>query len=145
MVGCDDFGYPDGPVAGLNGGDGFDFDNDLFVNTFIGHTTSAAAWTGSGQIVSGTFQTNNNTAFRRHEAPVELDGAVFGGADYDAEVIYFRVDITRDAGVVWSGISSYNGTSESVFWQEHGRQRVDVQNPRLLPGGRRIFNRHPRR
>ncbi len=128
LIGADDFsGYADGPVADLAGGTGFDFDNTLVNDAFIGHTGSNSDYDvvfGAPTVSGGALITNNSGAKREFNGPGE--GVVVNGDEWsgrfnqdpggsDAQVVYFRADMTRSAGASWSGISAYDFGSERTF------------------------------
>lgn len=126
LIGADDFSYDDGAVADRSGGSGFDFDNSLTNNTFVGHTLTDSDWDlvfgNSPTVTGGKLVTQEGGAKREFNGPGEGGGA---NADErlgavnpvtDAKAVYLRADITRSAGAAWSGVSSYDFGAERVFF-----------------------------
>lgn len=126
IIGAENFSYDDGPVAGLNGGNGFDFDNSTTPDAFIGHMLMTSDWNdqfGTSLIVSGKLRTMESGAKREFNGPGQ--GATVGGDEYTGAVndaatsashkVYFRADLTRQAGATWSGISSFDFGIERSF------------------------------
>ena len=126
LIGADDFSYDDGAVADRSGGSGFDFDNSLTNNTFIGHTLTDSDWDlvygNAPTVTGGKLLTQEGAAKREFNGPGEGDtangdeplGAVNPATD--AKAVYLRADISRSAGVVWSGVSSYDFGNERAFF-----------------------------
>ena len=128
LVGADDFNsYADGPIAGVAGGSGFDFDNTLVNDPFIGHTGTASDYddvAAGSTVVGGRLTTLNSSVKREFNGPGE--GVVTNGDEWsgrfngdaasaDSQVLYFRADLTRGAGATWSGISAYDFGAERTF------------------------------
>jgi hypothetical protein len=113
LVGIEDFGYPDGPVAGLAGGTYFDHDNWLFNGAFIGHTGTTSDWDGTGSVAGGRLVTRETHAFRdfngategpgSNEEPTDARaGAINDDDNFAASVAYFKATLTRRAGALHS-------------------------------------------
>lgn len=113
LIGTDSFAYADGPVAGLTGGQYFDYENWLFNGPFIGHTGGIADWDGTANIVNAHLVTRETVAFRDFNGPEEgagsneaptgaRMGAVNADGNHDAGVVYFKTTMTRRAGAVLS-------------------------------------------
>jgi hypothetical protein len=128
LVGADDFSdKTDGPAAGATGGQGFDFDNTLANDGFIGHTGTASDYDDVGGVssfVGGKLRTQESSVKREFNGPGE--GAVVNGDEWsgrfnsdpassDSQVVYFRADLTRGADSTWSGISAYDFGTERAF------------------------------
>lgn len=128
LVGTDDFdSYADGPAVDAAGGTGFDFDNTLLNDAFIGHTGTASDYDDvavGSTLVGGRLATLNSSVKREFNGPGE--GNVENGDEWsgrfngdpgssDSQVLYFRADLTRGAGTTWSGISAYDFGSERTF------------------------------
>jgi len=113
-IGRDDFNaYANGVVANLNGGVGFDYDILTSNGPFVGHTTRVAAWqdrNGTGAaILGGKLQTNNNGATRGFHGVDAFFGNESAGSirlNSDAQVVYLRADLTRDASSLTSLLSA---------------------------------------
>ncbi|WP_052572718.1 hypothetical protein [Haloferula sp. BvORR071] len=129
LVGSDDFNsYPDGPVAGLTGGSGFDYDNTTADESFVGHDGPAATadWDdvfGASNVAGGKLVTLNSGAKREFNGPGEgatagsdeYKGAVNDTADTVGRTVYIRADMRRGAGATWSGISAFDFGTERAF------------------------------
>jgi hypothetical protein len=124
IVGIDYFDYPNGPAAGLGGGELFDFDNSLEGNTTFGHTGTDSDWTvtgGTPQIAGGHLVTTGGSGVKREfNGPVE--GNVFGSDEREgrfaggsSDVLYFRYLLQRGRNVEWSGLSLYDYGAEVCF------------------------------
>lgn len=129
LVGSDDFNsYADGPVAGLIGGNGFDYDNSNSDESFVGHNGAAntADWDdgfGTSTVAAGKLLTLDSGAKREFNGPSE--GQVIGGDEYTGAVndlantvgrtVYIRADLRRAAGTTWSGISTFDFGTERTF------------------------------
>lgn len=122
QFGAEQFSYPDGNIAGRNGGSGFNYDNfDQAV------TTTASDWDavfGAPVITGGKLLTNNSGAKREYNGDIEgvggggndgQDNHERSGAVRGTGRVFYRVDLTRGGGG-WSGISSYDFGTERVFF-----------------------------
>ena len=76
FIGSEFFLYENGPIAGKSGGNGFDYDNNLLANSFVGHTCIEATWSGSANILAGNLRTENTNAFRPLNGSNIDDGAI---------------------------------------------------------------------
>ena len=117
FIGSEFFLYENGPIAGKSGGNGFDYDNNLLANSFVGHTCIEATWSGSANILAGNLRTENTNAFRPLNGSNIDDGAISTvvGAS-NREIIYAKVEMTRNSGASWGGLSFYNGTGNELFF-----------------------------
>jgi Bacterial TSP3 repeat len=122
--------YIDGPINGASDGIGWDYDNSALGETFLGHTTLSSAWTnvgGAPVVQSGTVLTqessvkrafhggsNSTTAVVGEKAGYFLEDAAATGVN-GSDVLYVKVNITRQAGATWSGLSLYDFGAEKVF------------------------------
>lgn len=117
FIGSDFFFYENGPVVGRDGGDGFDYDNDLVGNAFTGHTCISSSWTGSAQVSGGRIVTNESNAFRALSGTAVSDGNFsIDQSASNRQTLYFKVEMTRRSGAVWSGISTFDGNNEIAFF-----------------------------
>ncbi|MCW1924393.1 hypothetical protein OKA05_17635 [Luteolibacter arcticus] len=122
--------YSDGPVTGLADGLGWDYDNSALGETFLGHTTLASTWTtvgGNPVVQSGTLLTQESSTKRAFHGGTNRANAVVGeAAGYwredaaatgvnGSDVLYVKVNITRQAGATWSGLSLYDFGAEKIF------------------------------
>ncbi len=116
--------YPDGPLAGRNGGFGFDFDSQSAGNgPFVGHTTRTAPWEdqgGAASVVSaGQLVTENGGALRKfHGIDAFFGGEAAGRVNADLSnhnVVYLRADLTRGADATTSGISTFDNGEERLY------------------------------
>lgn len=119
IVGTETFDT-DGLIGGQTGGTGFDYDN--INDTATGTTSNWNDVGGTPSVVGGALVTNNSSARREYNGPVEGAGGGDGpdteraGAARGAGVVFYSVDLTRSANAFWSGISSYDFGSERVFF-----------------------------
>ncbi|MCW1924394.1 PQQ-dependent sugar dehydrogenase [Luteolibacter arcticus] len=118
------FGYPDNSaIAGQTGGTGFNYDNfDHAV------TTTTSDWDnvfGAPTVVSGKLLTANSGAKREYNGNIEgagngsndgQDNHERSGAVRGQDRVFYRFDMTRVSGGSWSGASSYDFTTERVFF-----------------------------
>ena len=122
--------YSDGPAAGLSDGLGWDYDNSALGETFLGHTTLASSWTafaGTPMIQAGTLLTQESSLKRAFHAgsnsAVAIVGEKSGYFREDAaatgingsDVLYVKVNINRQAGASWSGLSLFDFGAEKIF------------------------------
>jgi glucose/arabinose dehydrogenase len=127
IIGVDDFDYPDGSITGLSGGTHWDFDNSTENDAFFGHTGTVSDWdatTGSPQLVAGVLTTQESSAKREYNGPVEgvqngsdeRFGSVSDDPRFDQHAVYYRFQMTRRAGATWGGASSFDfGTERYLF------------------------------
>lgn len=122
--GTDGFSYPDAsPIAGQTGGTGFNYDNfDKAV------TTTTSDWDsvfGAPTVVVGKLVTANSGAKREYNGDIEgagnagndgQDNHERSGAVRGQGRVFYRFDLTRVSGGSWSGASSYDFTTERVFF-----------------------------
>ncbi len=113
LVGRDDFSYANGVIAGLAGGDYFDYDNWLLNDPFIGHTTTSSDWDGTAVVAQGRLVTGETYAYRDFNGPekgagsdaVPTDarmGAINDDGNHAASVVYFKTTMTRRADALLS-------------------------------------------
>ncbi|RYD62586.1 MAG: hypothetical protein EOP83_14215 [Verrucomicrobiaceae bacterium] len=122
--------YADGPAAGNSDGLGWDYDNSAFGETFLGHTTLTSSWTAFANtptIQAGTLLTQESSLKRAFHAgstsPTAVVGEVSGYFREDAagtgingrDVLYVKVNINRQAGATWSGLSLFDFGAEKIF------------------------------
>jgi hypothetical protein len=131
LVGLDFFDtYPDGVLTGLGAGLGWDYDNSALVETFTGHTTATSAWTnitGAPTVVAGVVLTQENSikrAFHGGSGATTVNlGEKTGAWREDAaatgvngsDVLYVKVNVFRQTGATWSGLSLYDFGNERIF------------------------------
>ncbi|BCU77661.1 PQQ-dependent sugar dehydrogenase [Luteolibacter sp. LG18] len=123
VIGLEDFSYPDGALAGKNGGQFFDVDVSAANEPFIGHDGTRSAWlkaTGAPAIQAGRLVTNNGSIRRPFNGPStgkgseEEAGTIASGSA--ANVFYFRVRMNRSTKATWSGVSACAlGTEKILF------------------------------
>lgn len=122
--------YVDGPINGASDGIGWDYDNSALGETFLGHSTLNSSWTnvgGAPVVQSGTVLTqessvkrafhggsNSNTAVVGEKAGYWQEDSAATGVN-GSDVLYVKVNITRQAGATWSGLSLYDFGAEKVF------------------------------
>jgi glucose/arabinose dehydrogenase/mono/diheme cytochrome c family protein len=114
VIGTDTFTYSGGPIALLQGGTGWDFQNTFGPVD----SNDPSAWRqefNSPYIFNNTLRTWNAGALRTFNG-VEADGAINDADTSAAKAVYVRVDMRRDAGVSWGGLSLYDfGTERFLF------------------------------
>ena len=131
LVGMEFFdGYTDGTIAGFAEGRGWDYDNVAAKESFIGHTTLKSGWlnfVGAPVIKSGVLLTRANSAKRAFHggstSPKAAVGEKSGSWQEDAagsgvngsEVLYVKVNLTRQDGASWSGLSVFEFERERIF------------------------------
>ncbi|MES2661241.1 MAG: PQQ-dependent sugar dehydrogenase [Verrucomicrobiota bacterium] len=126
-IGVENFDYADGPVAGRSGGEHWDFDNSNENDPFVGHTGTVSDWdafSGAPQIAGGVLLTQDSAAKREYNGPVEgaqagsdeRFGSTSDDARFNQKVVYYRFEMTRNAGVTWGGASSYDFGGERYLF-----------------------------
>lgn len=114
VIGTDTFTYSGGPIALQQGGTGWDFQNTFGPVD----SNDPSAWRhefNSPYIFNNTLRTWNAGALRTFNG-VEADGAINDADTSAAKAVYVRVDMRRDAGVSWGGLSLYDfGTERFLF------------------------------
>lgn len=120
IIGVEQFDYPDGALAGKNGGTFWDYKNVAPV----GHTGPASTWdavTGIPAVTGGRFVTSGTGARREYNGTLENDGAV-NDANV-AKTVYYRVTVTTGATVGvgdYFGISSHDFGVEKIYFGKRG-------------------------
>lgn len=131
LVGLDFFDtYTDGPLGGSNGGVGWDYDNSALTETFLGHTTMNSSWanfTAAPTVVGGVALTQDSSIRRPfHGGPATATNVVgerTGSWRHDAaatgvngsDVLYLKVNVFRQTGASWSGVSLFDFNNERIF------------------------------
>jgi hypothetical protein len=131
LVGLDFFDdYTDGTIVGFSDGRGWDYDNIARPERFTGHTGLKSPWTnfvGASVIKAGTLLTRTSSAKRSfHGGSASTKSAVgekSGSWREDAaatgvngsNVLYVKVNLTRQEGVAWSGLSLFEFEKEKIF------------------------------
>lgn len=160
LVGMEFFdGYTDGTIAGFANGRGWDYDNIAAKETFTGHTTLRSPWlnvVGAPAIKSGALWTRANSAKRAFHggssSPNPAVGEKSGSWQEDAagtgvngsDVLYVKVNLTRQDGASWSGLSLFDFERERIFLgvpfvdnPESGRQEFAIEQ---TSNGARAFS-----
>lgn len=116
VVGTEQFGYSDGTnIAGQNGGTGWDFNFQAGT-----HSVPTSTWenvSNTPSVSGGKLSTWNSAAKRYYSG-----GQWFEQSVQAAGRIYYAVEMTRDDGADWGGVSSYDFGSERIFWGVPGGQ-----------------------
>jgi hypothetical protein len=124
--------YFDGPIDGALDGLGWDYDNDLVGDAFLGHTTFVSQWENvGGEVVveSGIVFTQESAAKRTFHgddftsSPTAVFGESIGRWSENtantpingSDVLYVKVNIIREANATWSGLSLYDFGGEKIF------------------------------
>ncbi len=123
-VGVEPFTYANGAIANRAGGTGFHY--DFYDNEVTTFTSDWDAVTGSPTVNnSNALVTNNTAAKREYNGTVEGTGDASNDGQNNHERsgavrgygrIFYRFDMTRSASATWSGASSYDFSSERVFF-----------------------------
>lgn len=131
LIGIEMFDYPDGPIDGKTGGDGFDFDNQDTPDSFTGHTGTSSDWdkfdglNGDPQIVCQRLRTDGSGALRQFNGlgegntpgSSEASGGIYPtptGTQVHS-VFWVKFDMTRSSAAAWSGLSLYSFGDEKAF------------------------------
>lgn len=125
-IGAESFAYPDGLIAGLDGGLDFDW------NQLTGkHTGTASDWNatfGNPAVSGAALVTDNSGALREYNGPGE--GAGNDGVPTDERLgtiratgtIFYQFDMTRAPNAWWGGVSTYDFGNERIFFGVPGNQ-----------------------
>ncbi|MCP5534314.1 MAG: PQQ-dependent sugar dehydrogenase [Akkermansiaceae bacterium] len=122
VIGSDGMDYPDGPVAGQSGGG---FDHDFFDGESTGSPSDWSNVTAAPVIVNGRLETNDSSAKREYNGPLEGEGNPGDDGNNDHErsgalratgKVFYRFRMTRSGNASWSGASSYQFGNERVFF-----------------------------
>ncbi|NNM30129.1 MAG: hypothetical protein HKO57_11450, partial [Akkermansiaceae bacterium] len=141
IIGIDFFdSYGDGPLGGLGGpfnGEGWDYDNSKTNDAFSGHNSAHSTWDnvgGAPQVLGGVVVTQDSSINREFNGGQTADecgeqvGAFRNVSSLPSEnandVLYLKVELTRRAGAVWSGMSLYNFGAEEIFIGVPGAQNA---------------------
>lgn len=120
----EEFSYPEASViAGKTGGSGFDY--DLFDGEVTG---SASDWDnvfGVATVSGSRLITDNAGAKREYNGSIQGTGNAGNDGQNNHERsgavrgqgrVFYRFSLTRGSGITWSGASSYDFTTERVFF-----------------------------
>lgn len=124
IVGVEPFDYPDGPIAGWDGGTGWAFLRTPEPNAGEQAPSNWNDVTGAPQVAGGALQTSGSSALREFGGVTEGSAAGANereGAFRGEGVVYFGVDYTIDAllgegATQWGGFSSYDFATERLFF-----------------------------
>jgi hypothetical protein len=130
IVGTDSFNYADGPIAGRNGGTGWDWKGNG--NPQGSLPTSWQHQAGSTAIVNGRLalsDTGDGWISTRREFGSDTWGA---GAFQNSGIVYFAATLTINDAQGWLGISAADGSNERVKfgmpWQSGGLGFLGINN-----------------
>lgn len=131
LVGMEFFdSYADGNLAGSSDGSGWDYDNVASVETFTGHTTLKSSWGaigGTPSVQSGMLLTQESSIKRAfHGGSAETAAVVGEGSGRwreaaaapgvnGSDVLYLKLNLVRQTGASWSGVSLYDFGAEKIF------------------------------
>lgn len=126
VIGTDQFTYPNGNLAGRNGGLDFDFRSGA-----IGHDGTPSAWknlSGAPQISGLKLLTSNNSATRAYNGTREASGAIKPRSL--SQVVYYAATLTTGATLPdFFGLSSYDSGTERVFFgKPYGRANFGIED-----------------
>ena len=118
-VGFEGFDYPDGTVVDQLGGTGWAYER---TEEATAGPSSPSDWDlagGTANVAGGTLVTTGGGARRQFNGPTEGSAAGSNereGAFRGAGAVFFGVDMTRQAGADWSGVSSFDFATERLFF-----------------------------
>lgn len=132
VIGSDDFSYADAPVAGLQGGTGWDW-NEVTGN----HTGSVSDWDliwGGVNVQGGELLTSNGGAKREYNGPTAgLAGDEGLGTIRNTGVVFYQVTMRRGPSATWGGISTYDFGEERLFFGVpgflQGNDELGIEEP----------------
>ena len=127
FVGDETFDYPDGSIAGRDGGTHWDYDNSTENDPAFGHTGTPSDWDvvfGTPTLTGGVLITQDSGAIREYKGTGEgaqagsdeRFGALSNDGMFQKHVVYYKFDMTRRAGATWGGASSYDFTAEKYLF-----------------------------
>lgn len=125
IIGVETFDYPDGPLAGRDGGVFWDYDNlpDSPASPGIGHTGITSTWANfdGGPVVAGRqLVTAGNSVLRDFNGDSTQQGTINDPASSpssDANQVYIRADFITGATLPdFFGISSLDFSTERLFF-----------------------------
>lgn len=122
VIGIDNFDYADGTINGQTGGTGW---NNEFTDEAGAPPPTASDWRvqfGSVQVASSALVTDGSGALRSFcglttgtGQTTEREGLIRG-----VGAMFFSVNFTRNNTIApgnnWSGVSSFDFSSEKIFW-----------------------------
>ena len=121
IIGVEQFDYPDGAIAGQNGGTFWNYKNTVPT----GYSGAASTWDAliaTPQVTAGRLVTSGNAAAKReYRGNTETEGAV---NDVNvAKKVFYRVDVTTGPSVTpadYFGISSMDFGTEKLYFGKRG-------------------------
>ncbi|MGL5018261.1 MAG: choice-of-anchor Q domain-containing protein, partial [Luteolibacter sp.] len=121
IIGVDQFDYPDGAVAGRNGGTFWNYKNTVPT----GYSGAASTWftlIATPQVTAGRLVTSGDAAAKReYRGATEAEGAV---NDLNvAKKVFYRVSVTTGPTVTladYFGISSMDFGTEKLYFGKRG-------------------------
>jgi len=147
IIGVDYFDYPDGAVAGRNGGLYWDWNNVTKV-----HTGTVSNWNnvgGTPVVQNASLTTNGSSARREYNGPSEgtaenPDTDERLGAFRGAGTVYYGVKMTQVVENPWCGFSGYDFGSERIFFGQPGGQTSGFMFFGIeISGGNKAFTTIP--
>jgi hypothetical protein len=121
IIGVESFDYPNGALAGKDGGTFWDYQNTPPAGRF----DTASTWinlNGTPNVTSGQLVTSGNGAVRRaYNGSTETTGAI---SDANvAKTVFYKVNVTTGPSVGagdYFGISSMEGSAERFYFGKRG-------------------------
>lgn len=122
-IGSETFSYPDGPLGGLRGGHGFDFDNTTEDGDPASHNLSRSLWLpkqGVSLIQSSKLVTNDSLILRPYNGPSlgpvpgglpsseERTGVIYDEPIRKEKVVYYSVVVTPSLSATSFRVSSFD-------------------------------------
>ncbi len=121
IIGVEQFDYPDGAIAGRNGGTFWNYKNTVPT----GYSGAASTWDAliaTPQVTAGRLVTSGNAAAKReYRGATETEGAV--NDLNNAKKVFYRVSVTTGPSVTpadYFGISSMDFGSEKLYFGKRG-------------------------
>jgi hypothetical protein len=123
LIGTEPFTYADGAIASRAGGAGFN--RDQFDKAVTPGTSDWDNVVGAPVVAGNVLTTDNSSAKREYNGPVEGSGKgeddgqddhERSGAVRGAGRVFYRFTMTRGPATTWSGASSFDFGSERAFF-----------------------------
>jgi MYXO-CTERM domain-containing protein len=118
-VGTDNFTYPDGSIADRAGGTGWAFKQYPEAGAPASAPSDWDAAGGAANVAAGKLVTLGGGAFREYNGPSEKVAVPSNereGAFQGKGQVFYAVDLVRQAGADWSGVSSFDFDAERIFF-----------------------------
>ena len=143
-VGSEAFSYPDGPLGGLRGGHGFDFDNTTEDGDPASHNLSRSLWLpkeGISMIQLEQLVTNDSLILRPYNGPSlgpvpgglpsseERTGVIFDEPVRKEKVVYYSVEVTPSSSATSFRISTFDFEQRKISFGVTGSSnRLSIEH-----------------